>query len=157
MATKLQIQQLMNEIGPLLELTAVGEFDDGNAWTLVVDEETEVSVEFDDAEGRLMLSSEIGIPNNASHTFYETLLVYNSQWQRTGGVRMGLNEPGGAVVQVFDISTTGLDLEKLARVTAGFVDIARGWRQVVMQGKPSAIEDEVSTSAHDIPPSGIRV
>ena len=152
MELKTQIRQLMTELGPVLDLAAVAEYEDGNAWSLALDEETEVWIDYDEANGRLILTTEVGAPTEENpYKLYETLLVYNNQWQQTGGVRMALDAPGGAVIQSFELGTEGLDIGKLARVVQNFVDVRQGWREAVT-GAPDAQEDDEAPFA--APPSG---
>ena len=125
----------MREIGPLLELEQVTEFDGGREWALVVDEATVVHADYVEADDRLMLSIELGQPPEASrHRIYELLLLYNHAWPETGGVRMALESPGGTIVQLFETGVGDLDLTGLRNVVAGFVELARHWRGGIMRG-----------------------
>ena len=128
----------MSEIGPLLELGAVIESDDGDGWVLVIDEDDGVLVELDEAEGRIFLSAEAGLPDDdARARLYETLLAYNAQWYASGGVRMALDEPGGVVVQMLELPAAELDAARLSQVFTAFLKVLSGWRAIV-SGRPSA-------------------
>src|SRR3954453_10385430 len=105
-----RVQALMREIGPLLELEQVSDFDGEREWALVVDAATVVHADYVEADDRLMLSIELGRPPEASHhRIYELLLLYNHGWPETGGVRMALESPGGTVVQLFETGAADLD------------------------------------------------
>ncbi len=153
MSVKEHMHRLMSEIGPLLELAAVIESDDGDGWILAIDEDDGVLVELDDEEGRIFLSAEAGVPDDEARPgLYETLLVYNAQWHASGGVRMALDEPGGAVVQMLELPAAGLDASRLAQVFVAFLQALSGWRAVVA-GSPGGA-DSLDASA---PRSGIPV
>ena len=135
MSVKNHVHQLMSEIGPLLELAAVIESDDGDGWILAIDEDDSVLVELDEAEGRIFLSAEVGLPDDAARPgLYETLLVYNAQWHTSGGVRMALDAPGGEVMQILELPAAGLDAARLAQVFVAFLEVLSGWRAVAAGG-----------------------
>lgn len=134
-----RVQALMREIGPLLELEQVSVFDGGREWALVVDAATVVHADYVEADDRLMLSIELGRPPEASrHRIYELLLLYNHGWAETGGVRMALESQGGTVVQLFETGAADLDLVGLRNVVAGFVELARHWRDGITRGVETA-------------------
>ena len=153
MSVKDHMHRLMSEIGPLLEVAAVIEADDGDGWILAIEEDDSVLVELDEAEGRLFLSAEAGLPDDEARPgLYETLLVYNAQWYASGGVRMALDEPGGEVVQMLELPAAGLEASRLAQVFVAFLEVLSGWREVVA-GSPGG-GDGLDASA---PGSGIPV
>ncbi len=152
-SVKEHMHRLMSEIGPLLELGAVIESDDGDGWILAIDEDDGVLVELDEAEGRILLSAEAGLPDDEARAqLCETLLVYNAQWSASGGVRMALDEPGGGVVQMLELSAAELDAARLSQVFVAFLETLSGWRTVVAEGPGGG--DGLDASAAD---SGIRV
>jgi hypothetical protein len=130
---KAHLQGLMAEIGPLLELGEVVAFDDQAVWTLVVDTETVVFADYDEADERLWLSAEIGPPPAGSDRagLYETLLTYNNSWRETGGLRVSLDEPGagGALSLAYDLPAAALELSRFRLALAGFLDALRAWRE----------------------------
>jgi hypothetical protein len=131
-ASKEHVHSLMADLGPLLELLEVTEFAKENVWTLVVDEQTTVFADYDDGFGRVTLSADVAeVPPGGRERLYELLLTYNNQWSETGGVRMGLDAPGGSVVQMVDLPADGLDLPQLQAVVGNFVDKIRAWREIV--------------------------
>jgi hypothetical protein len=153
MSTKTQANQLMSEIGPLLDLVGVVESDDGHAWLLIVDEDDALSVELDDARGSLVIAADVGTPGEAGQAqLYELLLAYNALWDVSGGVYMALDEPGGRVLQLLDLPAEGLDPSRLAEVLARFLEIRLGWMQVVSAIGAGAAPSEVE----EMIPSAIR-
>lgn len=153
MSIKTQAHQLMSEIGPLLDLVGVVESDDGQAWMLIVDDQDALSVDLDDARGRLVIAAEVGTPGETGRArLCELLLAYNAQWEISGGVRMALDEPGGRVLQLLDLAAEGLDASQLAEVLARFLEIRLGWMQVVSAIGDGAAPGEVE----EMVPSAIR-
>ena len=140
MAGKQHAQALMRAIGPQLDLLEVTEFEDGKVWTLVVDETTVLFADYDDAHNRLVLSADVAqAPEAGRLQLYELLLQYNNQWSETGGLRMAL-DPGGGVVQLFELPVTDLDLVGLQTVVTRFVDVLGAWREIVSRADAAGAE-----------------
>ena len=152
MSVKEHMHRLMSEIGPLLELAAVVESDDGDGWILAIEEDDGVLVELDEAEGRIFLSAEAGLPDDEARPgLYETLLVYNAQWHASGGVRMALDAPGGEVMQILELPAAGLDAARLAQVFVAFLEVLAGWRAVVAVGPGGGDGLDASAAGSGIP------
>lgn len=131
MAGREHVQALMRDVGPQAGLLEVTEFAEHDAWTLVVDDATVLFVDHDDTDGRLMLSAEVGEPAEAGRPgLHELLLRYNDAWRETGGGRMSL-DPAGVVVLRFELPVQGLELARLQGVIGTFVEVLRGWREIV--------------------------
>ena len=153
-----QVHDLMAKIGPQLELDAVSQFDDEQSWVLFVDDDLAITVDSDFDAGKLILSSDlVSPPEETRLATYELLLQYNCQWPETGGLRMGLDEPGGTIVQMFDLPLAGLDLERLVTVVQNFIDQTELWRKILTDG----VQGEVAVVGEDAADSdaapGIRV
>jgi hypothetical protein len=132
MASTEQIDALMAEIGALLKLQEVTGFAARNAWTLQVDDDLLLFADHDPGQSRIVLSGEVATPLPSSKAaVHELLLQYNGQWKETGGVRMALDGPDGAVVQICDISTVNLDAATFAGAVQVFADVLRGWRDML--------------------------
>ena len=152
MSAKDHMHRLMSEIGPLLELAAVIEADDGDGWILAIEEDDSVLVELDETEGRIFLCADAGLPDDAARPgLYETLLVYNGQWHASGGVRMALDAPGGEVMQILELPAAGLDAARLAQVFVAFLEVLSGWRAVVAGSAHAAGEVDASMPGSSIP------
>ena len=153
MLTAEQLQQLLTELGDLINM-AVEPFDDSAGWTLAVDEQTEVTVDYEPGGARLMLSAELGIPGHRDLAkLYQMLLVYNGQWQRTGGLFMSLDTPDGPIRMALAVGTAGLSTQRLAEILTAFLDIHRGWQEILA----SDPDPDGETSTEDgIPSHAIR-
>lgn len=147
MASTEQINALMTEIGPLLEIQEVMGFESQNAWTLELDDQTTLFADHEPDQNRLVISGEVAKPHpGRKAALHELLLQYNYQWKMTGGVRMALEEPDGAVVQICDISTTGLDASQLASTIQVFTEVLRTWRDMLVR-EPADAEPEMDFAA----------
>jgi hypothetical protein len=149
MAPQEQVQGLIEAIGPRVEaIEAVGQTGD-TEWAVMLDEDTTVMLDLVAEQQKLVLSIDLGRPApEARLATYETMLAYNMLWQETGGVKIGLGGANGRLVQMFELSTAGLDLDLLARVLEGFVAKALVWREQIARGGAS---DEATP-----PPASMR-
>lgn len=130
-----QVRVLLAELGPVLDLAGVHEQADANTWSLTAQDKTVIFVEFMPDDDRLWLSGEVATPRPEERArLYPLMLQYNAQWQQTGGVRLVLDGPEGAIVQACDIPASGLDLPRLSATVRDFRDMLDGWRQIVAGG-----------------------
>ena len=82
MARLEQIEGLMEQLGPVLDPLNVTAFPGEKAWGVQVDEDTAVLVDFDEEQGKLVLSCEIGAPPAGDRSkLYELLLRHNFHWE----------------------------------------------------------------------------
>ena len=130
-----KIQQLLQELGPdTPEIDAVIQTEDPS-WAIQFTDETVVIVEPAEEPGRMVFSAEMG---NASDSLqlpiYETLLCYNLLWRETGGVKIGLAGPKGALIISTEVLVRGLLLSDLQQALLDFVNIARSWTKYVTDG-----------------------
>ena len=128
MSSMEHIHRLMTEIGPVMQILEIEEFEEEKVWTLLMDEQTLLFADYDEERDRLMLSIELGKPaTDNPAALYESLLRYNATWQQTDGVRMGL-DADDVVVQYFDITGSALDISLLQGVLHNLVQLAKHWR-----------------------------
>jgi hypothetical protein len=129
------IHALMAEIGPILDLAEVCERPEEGVWALIDRKGAVLFLECAADDDKLWLSAEVGTPRpDDAARLYSLMLQYNAQWQQTGGVRLALDAPEGAIVQAYDTSIAGLDLPSLCSVIDGFQNILSGWRTIVESG-----------------------
>ena len=132
MANAEHVSHLMAEIGPILELRGIVEICGEARWVLDLDGENAVLAEYFNADDRLFLTGDAGVPEPAARLVcYELLLAYNAMWRQTGGVRMAVNGEDGAVLQIADIAAEGLDATTLARVVENFVGKLGEWMEII--------------------------
>jgi hypothetical protein len=122
------VHNLMVELGDLMDLPQVSEYSDENAWHLVT-EAGSIEVDYDDGGDRILLTMPIGMPDSSAlEAVYESLLVHNGALPASGGVRAGLEEPGGEVVLVREQPATGLDAASLRQLVEDLIGSAEAWR-----------------------------
>ena len=126
------IDDLMEAIGPAMQLGEVRAYPEQAAWALVFDEERIIFAEHDGEEARLWLSSEIApAPGAGRLALMERLMMVNSLWRETGGYRLALDGPGEHFLLACDVRASDLSLDDLATVLGNFVDALAAWRQIV--------------------------
>lgn len=135
MAPLEQIQLLIAELGPATEEVAEIQQHGDSSWEVFFDEETAVGIDVMEGQNKLMLSIDLGSPpDDCKITTFQCLLVYNYAWESTGGVKMGLEAPDGAIQMMFEINSADLDLMTLQNVLVQFSEKARVWRGLITAG-----------------------
>ena len=139
MTTIEQIEQLIKELGPAMpDIDAVVQTEEPS-WAIQFSDETIIIIEPADDPSRMVISAELGAAAEAQQRIvYETLLCYNLMWRDSGGVKIGLAGPQGALIISVDVCVEGLTLMGLQQELERFLKIARSWTQYV--GKADAAE-----------------
>jgi hypothetical protein len=139
MTTIEHIEHLIKEIGPAMpEVDAIVQTEDPS-WAIQFSDETIIILEPADDPSRVVISTELGAAVEAQQRrVYETMLCYNLMWRDSGGVKIGLAGPQGALIISTDVCIEGLTLQDLKQEIERFLQIARSWTQYV--GKADAGE-----------------
>lgn len=154
MAAIEHVRTLMNEVGPALDLAEVAELAEAS-WALATKDKTILYVDLMEAEDRLWLSAEVGTPGPQDRErLYPLMLQYNAQWQRTGGARLALDGPEGAVVLACELPASGLDVPKLGTVLVTLRSMLEGWRKILAGG--GAARAAVERTSAQAPADAIR-
>lgn len=141
MATTIeQIQQLLKELGPSMsEIDAVVQTEEPS-WAIQFSDETIIIIEPADEPSRMVISAELGAAAEAQQrTVYETLLCYNLMWRDSGGVKIGLAGPQGALIISTEICVQGLVLTDLQQHLNTFLKIVRSWTEYVAKADAAEI------------------
>lgn len=127
-----KIQTLIQELGPITpDIDAVVQTEEPS-WAIQYSDETIVIIEAAEEPARIVLSSELGSPNDSIQLpVYETLLCYNLLWRETGGVKIGLAGPKGALILSCELCLEGLSLMDLQEGMTNFIMIVRTWAKYV--------------------------
>ncbi len=97
-----------------------------------------MALRLDEESGLVTLACELGRPQpDTQHRIYEALLTYNGLAELHGGIRMGIREPGGAVVQEFDFHIQTLLLNSLRQIILDFSRKAQAWEEIIESAEPS--------------------
>ena len=139
MTTIEQIENLVKELGPAMpEIDAIVQTEDPS-WAIQFSDETIIILEPADDPSRIVISTELGAAaETQQRTVYETMLCYNLMWRDSGGVKIGLAGPQGALIISTDVCIESLTLQELKQEIQRFLTIARSWAQYV--GKADASE-----------------
>ena len=139
MTTIEQIEHLVKELGPAMpDIDAIVQTEDPS-WAIQFSDETIIILEPADDPSRIVISTELGAAAEAQQrTVYETMLCYNLMWRDSGGVKIGLAGPQGALIISTDVCIESLTLQELKQEIQRFLTIARSWAQYV--GKADASE-----------------
>lgn len=155
MAALEHVRTLMNEVGPVLDLAEVAELAEARSWALVTKDKTILFVELLEHEDRLWLSAEVGTPGPQDRErLYPLMLQYNMQWQQTGGARLALDGPEGAVVLACELPASDLDGPTLCTVLVNLCGMLEGWRKILAGG--GAARAAAETTAVQAPAGAIR-
>ncbi len=141
MATTIeQIQQLVQEIGPSMqEIDAVVQTEEPS-WAIQFSDETILILEPADDPARIAVSAELGVISEAQQrSIYETMLCYNMMWRDSGGVKIGLAGPQGALIISKDICLENLTLAALQQEIGSFLNITRSWTQFMTKGEQAEL------------------
>ena len=139
MATTIeQIQQLIQELGPTMQdVDAIVQTEEPS-WAIQFSDETIVIIEAAEDPARMVFSAELGNANETNqHAIYEALLCYNLMWRDTGGVKIGLAGPQGALIISSELCLEGLLLNDLQLTLRNFLKITRSWHGFVNQSTPT--------------------
>lgn len=135
MTTLDEVAALMAALGPHDDEIETITRNSEKEWSVAFDEDTIIMLTFVTDQQKLVLASTLATPPTEQRlATYQALLSYNLLWEETGGVTMALGGEHGAVVQLFELGTAGLDLGRLDNVLVNFAEKARTWRDVINSG-----------------------
>jgi hypothetical protein len=127
-----RVGRLMEEVGPIADLCLVDAFPADDVWQVAIDADVMVLVEVDPSRRVVVLSTELGTPAaGAREALYELLLCYSHTWGATGGMRLSLGTPGGAVWLLCDCAAQEMTAVELGKQLRSFGARARAWREIV--------------------------
>ena len=134
MTTIEQIENLVKELGPAMsDIDAIVQTEDPS-WAIQFSDETIIILEPADDPSRIVISTELGAAAEAQQrTVYETMLCYNLMWRDSGGVKIGLAGPQGALIISTELCLEGLILNDLQFTLKNFLKITRSWQGFVNQ------------------------
>jgi hypothetical protein len=138
MTTIEQIEQLIKEVGPAMpDIDAVVQTEEPS-WAIQFSDESIIIIEPADDPSRMVISAELGAAAEAQQRIvYETLLCYNLMWRDSGGIKIGLAGPQGALIISIDVCVEGLTLMGLQQELERFLKISRSWTHYVSKADPA--------------------
>ena len=134
-----KIQQLIQELGPhMQDIDAIVQTEEPS-WAIQFSDETILIIEAAEEPSRMVFSAELGnASENNQRAIYEALLCYNLMWRDTGGVKIGLAGPQGALIISTELCLEGLVLNDLQLCLTNFLKITRSWQGFVNQTSPTS-------------------
>lgn len=155
MTTTAQRSALMSEVQERLKLKATSDPAMEGVWSLPLDPAHPIRMRFDQDRGKLVFSRLIGIPPAGDQTsLHEICLVFNSIWQQTAGLGIGLESPGGTITQFQNLSISPLSAETLTEALTAFESRALALAALVHQRPENRAQ---ATSASALSMLGMRV
>ena len=132
MFSKVHIEQLMAEIGPIADLGIVDAYPLEDAWHVAVDEDVAVFVELAPSRRVVVLSAELGKPSAGDlKTLYELFLRYAHTWDANGGLRMSLDALDGAIWLLLDCAAQEMTAAEFGKQLREFASKVGVWREIV--------------------------
>jgi hypothetical protein len=126
------VSDLLAQVHKDVKFHQVVEHPEDAAWTVMIDEHTEVHLEHDEASAKLYFFCELGTPPEKSRlAAYRFFLQYNYQVHQTGGGRIAMCEPDGPVSMIFDLTEAGLRAGALASAFHNLEAVLPVWRDLV--------------------------
>ena len=143
-----RFNELLNEVGRLVDILVMDEYPDEHFWHLALDRDTLVFAEIDEKRGVLMLSCDVGsVRPSEQNRLYELFLRYNHGPAAQYGTYLSLASASGPVWLWCECSVATLDRTSLADTLATFRRKASGWKMVVegrtnpeVMGRPEFME-----------------
>lgn len=129
-----KIQQLIQELGPnMQDIDAIVQTEEPS-WAIQFSDEIILIIEAAEEPARMVFSAELGnVSETNQRTIYESLLCYNLMWRDTGGVKIGLAGPQGALIISTELCLDGLVMNDLQIHLTNFLKITRSWQGYVQQ------------------------
>ncbi|RJG42096.1 type III secretion system chaperone [Motilimonas pumila] len=125
-------RQLMLEIGPAMDFDEVTEVKDKNFWMMTFNSYFYIEADLDSALGSLSFTMDIGQPETRRRAeLLESMMVYNSLWKQTGGVRLALEEANGHFVLIVERNLMQLDIIELQNLLTNYIKACMYWKQIV--------------------------
>lgn len=138
-----RIRTLLSEVGAILNVFVIDEYEDESFWHIALDAESILFAEVDHERGLMVLSADAGSPaSDKKIELYELLLNYNHHINSTAGTHLSLDAPGGAVWLWSEMAVERLDRDVLARWLDDYRRKLVAWRKIVAEASRTRREDE---------------
>lgn len=122
-----KVDTLLTESAALDDQIVAVERHERSEWMIDFEDRTVVASLHPDGI-RLNLSVAVGaVPSTAPTAVFETLLTYNLAYESTGGVRMGLTNPGRQVHLIADFVAADLNPSSTAAIINNMREYATVW------------------------------
>lgn len=128
---------LITELGRVLpDNNALSQVEE-SLWTIRFEDGSTLFIRPTETPERLVLSASLGhAPGEKQFALYELLLCYNALWQKTGGVRIGMDGPQGELVLAYDYFADSPSASTLRTVVLNVAGLAAIWRAYIGGNDP---------------------
>lgn len=131
MSGKEHAEKLFEELGPLLDPLAVAYDEDEAHWAVMIDEDHQIDIVYDDQVERFVFAIDLGaVPDEAAETVHELLLRFSFVWRQTGGLHAALDDEGHAIL-MYKHALQGLDVQTLQGLIGGLHAHHQYWATLV--------------------------
>jgi hypothetical protein len=134
-----QINAMMEQLAGKLDCQAIAEFEKRQAWILVLDDAIAFEINFDERAGLIHVVAELApLPDAQRPALMTLLLQYNDQWQRTGGLRIGLAAEDSALSLMASFPASNVEPTAFARRLLRLAEAVTAWRELIAQATRDA-------------------
>jgi Tir chaperone protein (CesT). len=133
--------RLLADLGNTLTVGPLALDEATHSCVLLFDGDLVVNIEYDDPQGRLVLSSYLDeLPRENAEPLLRELLAANLYWHRTRGATLCLEEGTNGILLTYSHSVTELDSASFETVVENFVNQAERWTRRIGQAKQAAAD-----------------
>ena len=131
MSDKAIAEKLFQELGPLLDPEAIVYDETEPQWAVVVDENTQIAVGYDEEDGQFVFALDLGdVPDQSAERVHELLLRFSYVWRGTGGLYTAL-DPEGRAILMYKHAVQGLDVQTLQALLDGLYTHSQYWAELI--------------------------
>lgn len=146
-----ELNFLMDQLANSVDGIMVEKAPDDNAWGVAFTEGQFLLIEYTEELKKLVISSDLGKPRIEDRKgFYEMLLLVNSQWRETGGIRFALDGPDGSVQLLADQQAEGIHANHLCALLITLDSYAQTWRKFIEEYQGGSTPVTVSLPGRDM-------
>lgn len=143
MATRAQVEESIGTFAETIGLAGLA-FDRTDSCSVMIEERIPIDFFFDEAEGRLVLETVLGVlPETGRGTLVAKLARGNTLGIETRGGTLALG-PDGEILLMRELRHAAFDYPMLERALIDQIEAADRWRQEVEGGADEAGEPELA-------------
>jgi hypothetical protein len=143
-----ELDRLIADMGPALDLLAIEGESNETFWRLAVDEDVLVYAELDAPRDALVLYAEIGAPPAQDRLgFYELAMKYHFAWDAFEGARLSLEE--GRLWLIEEVATPRVTFDRLKTRLENFIRRFYQWRDLSRDFQPAGERDDPLSAFSD--------
>jgi hypothetical protein len=143
-------RKLIEGLAETLTLQGLKLDDENHSCMLLFEGDIVLNIEYDDPEGRLVLSIYLGeLPDVGAEPLLRELMGANLYWHRTAGATLCLEEDSNAVMLVYGHSVGQLQPDVFENIIENLIKQAEHWQQRIKLVKAEAANSIAGQAAHE--------